>query len=114
MAYDAATGYWYAGFNLPLRNPWTVGGVVERGQYGIQLYRIPDASLLTGATPWELVTTVDTCLTGYEANFIPAFVRDPFGNLNVGSYPTIEMYLAISDPPHHGTRLLAMPVYRAT
>ncbi len=99
MAYDAATGYWYAGFNLPLRNPSTTGGVVERGQYGIQLYRIPDSSLLSGATPWELLTTVDTCLTGYESNFIPAFVRDPFGNLNVGSYPTIEMYTSISNPP---------------
>jgi hypothetical protein len=99
MAYDAATGYWYAGFNLPLRNPSTTGGVEERGQYGIQLYRIPNASLLTGATPWELLTTIDTSLTGYESNFIPGFVRDPYGNLNVGSYPTIEMYIAISNPP---------------
>jgi hypothetical protein len=58
MVYDPVTGYWYAGFNLPLRDPSTTGGEVERGQYGIQLYRIPDASLLTGATPWELLTTV--------------------------------------------------------
>jgi hypothetical protein len=99
MAYDPVTGYWYAGFNLPLRNTSTTGGVLERGQYGIQLYRIPDASLLTGATPWELLTTVDTSLTGYESNFIPGFVRDPFGNLNVGAYPTIEMYTSISSPP---------------
>jgi hypothetical protein len=99
MAYDAATGYWYAGFNLPFRNPSTTGGVIERGQYGMQLYRIPDASLLTGSSPWELLTTVDTCLTGYESNFIPGFLRDPYGNLNVGSYPTIEMYTSISNPP---------------
>ena len=49
-------GYWYAGFNTALRDPSTTGGVVERGQYGIELYRIPDTSLLTGATPWELLT----------------------------------------------------------
>ena len=56
MAYDAQNGYWYAAFNTPTRDPSTTGGVVERGSYGIQLYRICDASLLTGATPWELLT----------------------------------------------------------
>jgi hypothetical protein len=99
MAYDPVTGYWYAGFNLPNRAPSTTGGSQELGQYGIQVYRIPDASLLTGATPWQLVMTVDTCLTGYEANFLPGFTRDPYGNLNVGSYPTIQMYTSISNPP---------------
>jgi hypothetical protein len=98
MAYDAATGYWYAGFNLGDRDPSTAGGVPELGQYGIQLYRIPDASLLTGNTPWEMVMTIDTCLTGYESNFLPGFVRDPYGNLNVGSYPAIEVYTSASVP----------------
>ena len=45
MAYDAENGYWSAGFNTPPRDPSTTGGVVERGSYGIELYRIPDASL---------------------------------------------------------------------
>jgi len=99
MAYDPQTSYWYAAFNQPFRNASTTGGVAEYGQYGIQMYRIPDASLLTGATPWQLVTTVDTCLTGYESNFIPSFLRDPYGNLNVGSYPSIQMYTSISNPP---------------
>lgn len=97
MAFDPGTGYWYAGFNTPPRNPSTTGGVTERGSYGIELYRIPDASLLTGATPWEMLTTVDTSLTGYEANFLPGFVRDMYGNLIVG--PGIRMYSSISDPP---------------
>jgi hypothetical protein len=99
MAYDPQTGYWYAAFNEPFRANSTTGGVAEFGQYGIQMYRIPDASLLTGATPWQLVTTVDTNLTGYESNFIPSFLRDGYGNLNVGPYPSITMYTSISNPP---------------
>ena len=97
MAYDQQTGYWYAVFNLPLRVASTTGGVQEYGQYGVQLYRIPDASLLTGATPWELLTTVDTSLTGYESNFIPGFARDPYGNIIPG--PGLQMFTSISDPP---------------
>jgi len=99
MAYDPETGYWYAGFNTGLRDPSTTGGQVERGQYGIELYRIPDGSVLTGSTPWQMLTTVDTNLTGSEANFIPTFARDPYGNLNVGAYPSIQMYTSMSNPP---------------
>jgi hypothetical protein len=99
MAYDRETGYWYAAFNEPFRAPSTTGGVAEYGQYGIQMYRIPDASLLTGATPWQLVTTVDTNLTGYESNFIGSFLHDEYGNLNVGPYPSIRLYTSISNPP---------------
>ena len=98
MAYDPTTGYWYAGFNLPLRDPATTGDVGERGQYGIQLYRIPSSSLLTGTTPWQLLWTVDTNLTGQESNFIPSFLSDGYGNLNVGEYPTIQMYTSMSNP----------------
>jgi hypothetical protein len=71
--------------------------VVERGSYGISLYRIPDASLLTGAIPWELLTTIDTSLNGYEANFLPGFVRDIYGNLITGS--AIQMFTSVSNPP---------------
>jgi hypothetical protein len=99
MAYDPETGYWYAAFNLPDRKASTTGGFSELGQYGIQMYRIPDASLLTGATQWQLMTTVDTSLTGYESNFIASFLRDGYGNLNVGQYPSITMYTSISNPP---------------
>jgi hypothetical protein len=98
MAFDPQTGYWYAAFNLPDRNPSTTGGVAELGQYGIQLYRIPDGSELSGATPWEMVTTIDTNLTGYESNFIAGFLRDSYGSLNVGSYPTITLYTSVSNP----------------
>jgi hypothetical protein len=97
MAYDPQTGYWYAVFNSPFRDPSTTGGVGERGQYGVKLYRIPDASLLTGATPWEFLTTVDTSLTGYESNFLTGFARDLYGNIIPG--PGIQMFTSISDPP---------------
>jgi hypothetical protein len=97
MAYDPQTDYWYAAFNTALRNPATTGGILERGQYGIKLYRIKDASLLTGATPWEFLTTVDTSLTGYESNFIPGFARDQYGNIIPG--PGIQMFTSISNPP---------------
>lgn len=99
MAYDPETGYWYAGFNTPSRALSTTGNVLERGSIGIILYRIPDSSLLTGSCPWERLTTIDTNLTGYEENFLPGFLRDPYGNVNVGSYPTITMYTSISNPP---------------
>lgn len=98
LAYDAKTGYWYGLFDRSFRDPSTTGGVDEQGQLGEELYRIPDNSLLTGDTPWELLTTVDTNATGFESNFIGGLVRDEFGTVNVGSYPTIEMYISVSDP----------------
>lgn len=97
MAFDSATDSWYAAFNTPTRDPATTGDVWERGQYGVQLYRIPSASLLTGATPWQLVANFDTNLSGYESNFLAAFVRDPYGNLVTGS--AIQMYVSVSNPP---------------
>jgi hypothetical protein len=96
--FDPVTGYWYAAFQSGVRDPETTGDYVERGQYAIQLYRIPGASLLTGATPWQLVQTIDTNLTGYEANFIPSLLHDGYGNLNIGPYPMIQVYPSISDP----------------
>ena len=100
MAFDPTTGYWYAGFQTTApRDPNTTGGLHELGQYAIELYRIPDSSVLSGATPWQMLTTVDTVSTGYESNFIPSFVRDPYGNLNVGEYPSIQMYTSIANPP---------------
>ena len=97
MAYDPQNGYWYAGFNTADRDPSTTGNVLERASYGFELYRIPTASLLTGATPWQLLTTVDTNLTGYEGNFLPGFARDMYGNLIAG--PAIQIATSISDPP---------------
>jgi hypothetical protein len=37
-------------------------------------------------------------MTGYESNFIAGFVRDLYGNVNVGSYPVIQMYVSVSNP----------------
>lgn len=93
-------------FNLPVRDPATTGFVSatatpqnnERGQYGIQLYRIADASLFSGATRWQLSKTVDTNLTGYECNFIAGLLRNEYGDVSVGAYPTIQMYPSISNP----------------
>lgn len=101
IAYDPVQRYWYAVFNNPLRPPSTTGGFVERGQPGITLYRIPGSSLLTGDQPWQQLGTFDTNLTGNEANFIAGLLRDPYGNLNVGPYPTIQIYPSISDPAPH-------------
>jgi hypothetical protein len=98
MAYDSKTAEWYAVFNRPFRPPSTTGNIPEYGQYGIELYMIPQGALLTGSTPWQQLATFDTNATGYESNFIAGFVRDSFGNLNVGSYPTIQMYTSVSYP----------------
>jgi hypothetical protein len=99
MAYDPKEGAWYAVFNRPYRAAWTTGGVVERGQYGVELYKIPQDALLTGASPWQQLATMDTNATGFESNFIAGFVRDAYGNLDVASYPTIQMYTSVSYPP---------------
>jgi hypothetical protein len=97
IAFDPASGYWYALFNTTPRNATTTGDVIERGSYGVQLYRICDASLLNGTTAWQLLTNIDTNLNGYEANFLAAFVRDMYGNLSATT--SIQMYTSISNPP---------------
>ncbi len=98
MSYDSKTGEWYAVFNRPLRPPSSTAGVIERGQYGVELYKIPQNALLTGTTPWQQLVTTDTNMTGFESNFIAGFVRDPYGTINVASYPTIQMYTSLSYP----------------
>ncbi|MGA2536879.1 MAG: hypothetical protein ABSF53_12745 [Terracidiphilus sp.] len=98
MAYDSVAGNWYAAFNMPRRSASTTGNVVELGQLGIALYRIPGDSILTGATPWQRLATFDTNLTGHESNFLAGFLRDKYGNVNVGSYPTIQLYTSMSNP----------------
>ncbi|MGB9289880.1 MAG: hypothetical protein ACLPZY_08060 [Terracidiphilus sp.] len=98
IAYDPVTNDWYAVFNMNVRAPSTTGNHVERGQLGVTLYRIPAASLLTGATPWEELHSFDTNGTGNESNFIAGFLRDAYGNVNPGSYPAIELFTSISNP----------------
>jgi hypothetical protein len=98
MAYDPNTKYWYALFNCALRSVSTTGGISELGQYGVELYRIPADKVLDPSASWQQLTTFDTNLTGYESNFIGGFVQDQYGNLNVGPYPVLQMYLAESDP----------------
>ena len=98
MAYDAKTGEWYAVFNRPWRPISTTGGIAEQGQYGIELYKIRQKALLTGSSPWQQLAIMDTNSTGFESNFIAGFVRDSYGNLNLASYPTIQMYTSVSYP----------------
>jgi hypothetical protein len=97
-AFDPVTRSWYAAFNLPFRYLLTTGGHQESGQYGIQLYRIPAASLLNGAQPWQLMKTFDTNATGRETNFLAGFGKDLYGNLNVGANPKIQLYPSFSNP----------------
>ena len=98
LAYDPVTQYWYAVYNMPRRSTSTTGGVYDIVEMGFALYRIPNDSLLSGATPWQRLESFDTNLTGSEVNFIGGFLRDQFGNLNVGPYPTIQIYTSMSDP----------------
>jgi hypothetical protein len=98
MSYDAKAREWYAVFNRPLRPPSTTGDVAERGQYGVEIYKIPQNAILTGDSPWQLLTTIDTNSTGLESNFIAGFVHDMYGNVNIASYPTIQIYTSVSYP----------------
>jgi hypothetical protein len=99
MTFDVKAGEWYAVFNRPTRPPSATGGVLERGQYGIELYKIPQDALLTGTSPWRQLVTLDTNTTGFESNFLAAFVRDFYGNIDLTSSPNIAMYVSVSDPP---------------
>ncbi|HEV2396670.1 MAG TPA: hypothetical protein VGS27_07000 [Candidatus Sulfotelmatobacter sp.] len=99
VAYDSKKNEWYAIFNRPLRAPSTTGNVVERGQYGVELFKIKQDALLTGASPWQQLANMDTNSTGFESNFIAGFVRDFYGDINLPSYPKIEMYTTVSYPP---------------
>jgi hypothetical protein len=98
MAYDSQTQNWYAVFNEACRNPSTTGNVAERGQAGVLLYRIPADSLLSGNTPWQLVASFDTNLLGNESVFIAGLLRDQYGRVNIGPYPSIELFPSISVP----------------
>ena len=98
MAYDPTSNYWYALYGSPIRAPATTGGVAEQGSYGTVLYKIPNDSLLTGSTPWQELHTIDTNLTGYESNHLGSFVRDVNGNINIGAYPTLDMYMTVTNP----------------
>jgi hypothetical protein len=98
MAYDPTSGYWYAIYNSPIRDPTTTGGEAERGSYGVTLYKIPNDSLLTGSTPWQELHTIDSNMTGYESNHLAAFVRDLNGNINIGAYPTLDIYITVTNP----------------
>jgi hypothetical protein len=98
MAYEPKAGEWYAIFNSPLRPTSSTGGIPERGQYGIELYKIPKHSLLTGGS-WRQLSTMDTNATGFESNFIAALVHDPYGNINLGPGADVKIYASISYPP---------------
>ncbi len=99
IAYEPTSGEWYAVFNRPFRPTSTTGGVAEFGQYGIELYRIPQNALLTGASPWQRISEIDTNSSGFESNFIAGFVRDFYGNIDLTSDPNIRMYVSTSYPP---------------
>jgi hypothetical protein len=98
IAFDPQTNYWYAVFNMVLRQPSTTGNQQERGQLGVTIYRIPASSLFSGATPWQELHSFDTNETGYESNFLAGFLRDQYGNLDIGPYPSIELLTSISNP----------------
>jgi hypothetical protein len=98
IGYDPSTKYWYAAFDMPTRAPLTTGDFAERGQYGFQLYRIPASSLLTGAIPWQMLKIVDTNLTGYESNFLPSLLHGQYGNIDIGSYPTLQLFVSTTLP----------------
>jgi hypothetical protein len=97
MAYNTVDGYWYALYNLASRATATTGSIMEFGQYGFQLYRIPGNDLLIGKTGWQELKTFDTNLTGYESNFLPALLGDGFGDLYQDGSGTVAMFPSFSN-----------------
>jgi hypothetical protein len=45
-----------------------------------------------------MLKSFDTNLTGFELNFIAGILRDQYGNVNVGPYPTIQLFPSMSNP----------------
>lgn len=97
MGFNPADGYWYAIFNLPSRPPVTTDNVMEYGQFGFQLYRIPKDDLLIGNIGWKELKTFDTNLIGYESIFIPGLLRDPNGNVFLDSKGTMQIFPSFSN-----------------
>lgn len=98
IAYDSAQDYWYGVFNDVTGRVTSADGITDVGGAGVTLYRIQGPSLLNGATPWQKLKTIDTNLMGNEDVFIAGLLRDPYGNVNVGPYPAIDVFPAISNP----------------
>lgn len=95
-AYDSQDGRWYAAFNVdPSRAPSASNGnVAENGQAGVVLYAT--ANLNTG--PWVQLDTIDTALTGSEANFIAGLLRNPDGTLASAFLPLVQLDVSESWP----------------
>lgn len=99
MVFNPSDGYWYAIFNIASRNIATTIGILEYGQWGFQLYRIPKDDLLVGAIGWQELKTVDTNLTDYESNFLPGILQDGYGNLFHDSTGKIQVFTSFSNVP---------------
>jgi hypothetical protein len=83
FAYDAASGEFYAAMGIP-------GRPGDRDTYGFSLARMPATQLMSGAGTWELLTTIDTRVTGAQLNHSPGLVRDRYGNMV--STSTVETF----------------------
>jgi hypothetical protein len=97
MGYNQADGYWYALYNIGSRATPTTGGLLEYGQYGFQVYRIPQNDLLLGKIGWEEMKTVDTNLTGYESQFLPGLLRDGNGNVYRDASGNMQIFPSFSN-----------------
>jgi hypothetical protein len=93
-AFDPQDGRWYAAFNQLARPSGTTGGVVENGQPGAALYATDDLDSGT----WTQLDTIDTVITGSEANFIAGLLRDPSGDLSGAFLPGVRVDLSQSWP----------------
>lgn len=97
MAFDPSTHFWYATYNLNSRIGSTTGKKFELGSMGIQLYRIPEDSLLNGQTAWQQIKTFDTNLTGYESVFLAAILGDGYGNVVSTPTTTVQLFPSFSN-----------------
>ena len=97
MVYSPTDGYWYALYNIDSRDKATTNGILEFGQWGFQVYRIPKDDLMVGATGWQEMKTIDTNLMGYESNFLPGILQDGFGNVYLDKSGAMQIFPAFSN-----------------
>ena len=110
MAYDPETNYWYAVYNLAIAMLATTGNVQERGPTVSRLPHSRQPPFLPEPTPWELTHNRRHGRDRLRIeNFLARVSARPYGNLNIGPYPSIQMFTSISNPPPpwNATPLLA-------
>jgi hypothetical protein len=94
LAYNPSDMHYYTLVGDGWRPSSTTGNIQEDADNGCTLYSTTDP--LAGT--WTELDTIDTNLTGYEANFLCGFVTDFNGDLSPDLLPSMKILTSTSFP----------------